>query len=54
MKSAVKEFGFELVGESQLLRNADDPHTVSVFDPSVRRRTDRFVHLYRRPEQQGS
>jgi len=54
VKSAVQEFGFELVGESQLLRNADDPHTVSVFDPSVRRRTDRFVHLYRRPEQQGS
>lgn len=54
VKSAVQEFGFELVAESQLLRNADDPHTVSVFDPSVRRRTDRFVHLYRRAEGAGS
>ena len=50
VKSAVQKFGFELVAESPVLRNADDPRTLSVFDPSVRRRTDRFVHLYRRPE----
>lgn len=30
------------------LRNADDDHTKLVFDPAIRGKTDRFVHLYRK------
>lgn len=35
--------GFEFAGETDVLANPDDDHTVSVFDPGVRGRTDRFV-----------
>lgn len=35
--------GLELVDESDLLANADDDYSKSVFDPSVRRKTDRFL-----------
>jgi predicted methyltransferase len=32
-----------------MLRNPDDDRSKPVFDPSIRGRTDRFVHLYRKP-----
>ena len=35
--------GLTLVDESDLLANANDDHTKNVFDPSVRRQTDRFL-----------
>ena len=35
--------GLKLVDESDLLANADDDYTINVFDPSVRRKTDRFL-----------
>jgi predicted methyltransferase len=35
--------GLQLVDESDLLANADDDYTKNVFDPSVRRKTDRFL-----------
>lgn len=35
--------GLKLVDESALLANADDDYTKNVFDPSVRRKTDRFL-----------
>ena len=35
--------GFVLVGTSDLLENPDDDHTLGPFDPSLERRTDRFV-----------
>ena len=35
--------GFELDGESDLLRNPDDDLTKSVFAPEIRGKTDRFV-----------
>lgn len=42
--------GFVLDGESELLRNPDDPRAASVFDESVRGRTDQFVLRFRKPE----
>lgn len=42
--------GFELVSESDVLANPDDDLTKSVFDSSVRGRTDRFIYKFRRPE----
>ncbi len=44
-----REQGLELEAESPVLRNADDDRSKSVFDPSIRGKTDRFVHLYRKP-----
>lgn len=42
--------GFELAAESDMLANPDDPLDISVFDDSIRRQTDRFVLLFRKPE----
>ena len=41
--------GLELVGTLDLLRAPADDHTLNVFDPAIRGKTDRFVHLYRKP-----
>ena len=42
--------GFRFEGESPVLRNAEDPHTALVFDPSIRGRTDQFVYKFRKPK----
>jgi predicted methyltransferase len=41
--------GFVFDRESNLLRNPEDDHTKSVFNPAIRGRTDRFVYRFRRP-----
>ena len=41
--------GFEYMGESDVLRNEADDHTLKVFDPAVRGRTDQFVYKFRKP-----
>lgn len=41
--------GFVFDGESELLRNPGDDHARSVFDESVRGRTDRFIYRFRKP-----
>ncbi|MCA8890640.1 MAG: class I SAM-dependent methyltransferase [Hyphomonas sp.] len=38
-----EDHGLTLVDESGILANPDDDGTVQVFDPSVRRKTDRFL-----------
>lgn len=52
--AAVKELaeaaGFELVDESDALANPDDQYEKNVFDPEVRRKTDRFLHKYKKPK----
>jgi len=40
--------GFKYVGAFDKLRNPDDDRGVVVFNPAVRGKTDRFVHLYRK------
>ena len=42
--------GFKLESESPILRVSTDPHTASVFDPSVRGKTDQFVMKFRKPK----
>lgn len=44
-----KAHGLNLVGTLDVLRNPDDDHSKNVFDPAIRGKTDRFVHLYRKP-----
>ena len=41
--------GFELVAESDVLRNPNDDYARSVFDPAVVSHTDRFVMRFRKP-----
>ena len=41
--------GFKLVGESDALHRASDDHSKSVFDPSVRGKTDQFILKFVRP-----
>jgi predicted methyltransferase len=49
VKKEVLAAGFILVGTSDLLRQPGDSHSVKVFDPSVRGRTDQFVLKFRKP-----
>ncbi len=47
VRDELRQFGFELVTESDLLANAQDTRTTSVFDPAIRGKTDRFVMVVR-------
>ena len=42
--------GFVLDAKSDLLRNMEDDHSLGVFDPGVRGKTDRFVLRFKKPE----
>ena len=46
----VEKAGFVLDAKSDVLRNNDDDHSVTVFDPSVRGKTDRIVMRFRKPD----
>jgi predicted methyltransferase len=45
----VEAAGFKLDGESDALRNPADDHTLRIFDPAVRGRTDQFVLRFKKP-----
>lgn len=42
--------GLEWEAAIPVLRNPDDDRSKNVFDPAIRGKTDRFVHLYRKPK----
>ncbi|GAC1591803.1 MAG: hypothetical protein NVS3B5_23260 [Sphingomicrobium sp.] len=44
-----EQAGFIFDGESQLLRNPADDHSLLVFDPAIRGKTDRFAYRFKRP-----
>lgn len=50
VRAEVEAAGFVFDGESNVVRNPDDTRTTSVFDPSIRGRTDQFVMRFRKPE----
>lgn len=50
VRAEVEAAGFVFDGESDVLRNPADTHTVSVFDPTIRGRTDQFMMRFRKPE----
>lgn len=39
--------GFDLIAQSDQLSNSVDDHTLSVFDPKIRSKTDRFILIFR-------
>ena len=49
VRSQVESAGFEFVGESDVLHNPADDHTLKVFDKSIRGNTDQFVYKFRKP-----
>jgi len=49
VKREVEAAGFELVAESDLLANPDDPRTKGVFDKSIAGHTDQFLLKFRKP-----
>src|SRR3990167_4415970 len=44
-----KAHGLDFAGSIDVLRNSNDDHSLNVFDKAIRGKTDRFVHLYRKP-----
>jgi predicted methyltransferase len=49
VRKEVEAAGFVLDAESTMLANKDDPHSVKVFDPSVKGQTDRFAYRFVKP-----
>jgi len=49
VRREVESVGFVYDGESQILRNPQDPRTANVFDPSIRGHTDQFFLRFRKP-----
>jgi predicted methyltransferase len=50
VKKEVEAAGFKFVGQSEILRNPNDPHTATVFDASIRGKTDQFILKFRKPK----
>ena len=50
VKKEVEAAGFVLAGESDILRNKNDPHTAKVFDGSIQGHTDQFLLKFRKPK----
>ena len=51
VKAEVTAAGFEFVRESKVLSNAGDDHTLSIYNKSIKGKTDKFVYMFRRPLQ---
>jgi len=50
VRREVEAAGFIYEGQTRVVANDDDPMDISVFDESIRGRTDQFVYRFRRPE----
>jgi predicted methyltransferase len=50
VRREVEAAGFRFEGESTVLRNPADDHTLLVFDPAIRGHTDQFVFKFRKPK----
>jgi predicted methyltransferase len=46
VREEVEAAGFVLDAESTMLARSDDPHSIKVFDPSVKGETDRFAYRF--------
>jgi predicted methyltransferase len=50
VKSEAAAAGFQLVAESDVLKNPADNHTLKIFDPAIRSHTDQFVLKFKKPK----
>ena len=46
VRAEVEAAGFVLDAQSTMLTNKDDPHSIKVFDPSIKGNTDRFAYRF--------
>jgi predicted methyltransferase len=49
VKADFARAGFKLVGTSDILRNPADDHSLLVFDPKIKGKTDRFIFKFQKP-----
>src|SRR5438045_6644203 len=49
LEADFKRAGFVLAGTSDLLRNPADDHSLLVFDPKIRGKTDRAIFKFKKP-----
>ena len=49
VKAQVLAAGFKFEGQSAMLRNPADDHTLLVFNPKIRGKTDQFIYRFRKP-----
>lgn len=49
VRKEVEAAGFMLDAESTMLTNKHDPHSIKVFDPSIKGETDRFAFRFVKP-----
>ena len=49
VRKDVEAAGFVLDAESTIVANKDDPHSIKVFDPSIKGATDRFAYRFLKP-----
>jgi predicted methyltransferase len=49
VREEVEAAGFVLDAESTVFTNKSDPHSVKVFDPSIKGETDRFAYRFKKP-----
>lgn len=49
VKTEMTAAGFVFDGETNVLANPADPHTMIVFDASIRGKTDQFAYRFRKP-----
>ena len=50
VKQEVEAAGFKLVGEDKTLASAADDHSVNVFQPAIRGKTDQFILKFQQPK----
>ncbi|AQR61848.1 hypothetical protein BZG35_09400 [Brevundimonas sp. LM2] len=49
LRAQVEAAGFVFDGETRVVRNPEDDHSLSVFDEAIRGRSDQFVYRFRKP-----
>ena len=49
VREEVEAAGFVLDAQSTLLAKKTDPHSIKVFDPSIKGETDRFAYRFVKP-----
>ena len=49
LRAQVEAAGFVFDGETSVVRNPEDDHSLSVFDEAIRGRSDQFVYRFRKP-----
>jgi predicted methyltransferase len=50
VKADFERAGFKLEGQSDILRNPADDHSLLVFNPEIRGKTDRFIYKFVKPK----